>query len=75
MSFQKEVITKLEKINVQLAINTRILDEHQKRSTQMEERFKPVEDHVIFVNKLAKIVTATAALGASFAGIYGYFFR
>lgn len=41
----------------------------------MEERFKPVEDHVIFVNKLAKIVTATAALGASFAGIYGYFFR
>lgn len=75
MTFQKDVLGRLEKISIQLAVNTKILDEHQRRSTQLEERFKPIEEHVVFVNKLAKIIAATAALGASFAGIIGYFFR
>jgi hypothetical protein len=71
--FTEEVIVRLTKIESHLDRNTEVLNEHHKRSTQLEERFKPVEDHVEFLRKLGKFVIAIAAFGASVAGVISLF--
>lgn len=72
MSFKKEVVDKLVKIEIQLGVNNRILDEHHKRSTLMEERIKPLEASHVFFNKLSKAIIAFIAIIASIASIYSY---
>lgn len=73
MSFKKEVILRLEKIDQNLVINNHILDEHQKRSTQLEARVVPLEQSHIFVNKLAKVLVGLATLGAGLVSILHFF--
>ena len=75
MSFKKDVITKLDVISekqidhtIQLASNTRILEEHHKRSTNLEERVAPIENHVMFINKAVKVLSAILAACAAIAG-------
>ncbi len=72
MSFKKEVMEKLVKIEVQLGVNTEVLAEHQRRSTNLEERVKPLESSHVFFNKLAKAIIAFIAVIASIASIYSY---
>lgn len=43
------------------AIHNQILDKHERRSTNLEDRFKPVEDTYKF---LVKLTAAIAILGA-----------
>ena len=75
MSFKKEVITSLARIDAQLGVNTQVLTEHHKRSTQLEERVKPLEDSAIFFNKLAKAILAIAGIAGALASAYSYLFR
>ncbi len=86
MAFKKEVLDKLISIEekahgiamkvheqtIQLSVNNKILDEHHKRSTHLEERIKPIEDSQIFFNKLAKALIACMGVLASAAAIYHY---
>lgn len=62
MSFKKEVIDKLGSIEskqiehtVQLAVNNKILEDHTRRSTNLEARVLPIEQHVMFINKSMKV--------------------
>lgn len=81
MSFKRDVMNKLEiltleqsKHNTILDLNTKILDEHQRRSTNLEARILPLENQSVFINKLAKVTLSTAALVAALASAYHYLF-
>lgn len=81
MSFKREVLEKLDKIEsriteqvVNLALNTKVLDEHHKRSTQLEERVKPLEQSHLFTSKLLKAAMSTVAIVAACASAYHYIF-
>jgi predicted nuclease with TOPRIM domain len=71
--FTEEVLTRLTRIEGHLDRNTEVLSEHHKRTTQLEERFKPVEDHVRLLRALLKLGAVTLAAGASVAGILQLF--
>lgn len=77
--FKKEVMEKLSSIEfkvheiaVQQGVNNKILEEHHRRSTNLEERVKPLEQSQVFFNKLAKTLLAVLAILASSATIYHY---
>lgn len=72
MSFKKDVIQSLSKIEQQLAVNTEILDQHHKRSTMLEERVKPLEDGQMFFNKLVKVFMGLVTVTAGIAAAYKY---
>jgi len=79
MSFKKEVIEKLTSIEmkvheqaIQLGLNNRILDEHHKRSLNLEERVKPLEQSHVFFNKMSKVLLTVVGVLASIASIYRY---
>lgn len=74
MGFKKEVIVALTELKVQMGENTRVLAEHHKRSTMLEERVAPLENSAIFTNKLFKAITATLGILASCAAVYHYLF-
>lgn len=69
MAFKKEVIEKLDKINIELALNTRTLEEHHVRSSNLESRVKPLEESHVFFNKLAKALMAIVSICAGIAAI------
>ena len=87
--FKKEVLDKLASIEqkaygiemkvheqtLQLGLNNKILDEHHKRSVNLEERIKPIEDSHVFFNKLAKAVVAVIGVFASLAAAYHYLLK
>lgn len=75
MSFKDEVRASLTEIKVEIAKNTQVLTEHHVRSSNLEARIKPIENHVILVNSLVKIVLSLAACGAAVATIVHYFFN
>lgn len=80
MDLTKLILEKLDKIDekqtehtVQLAINSQILAEHHKRSTMLEERMKPIENHVVYIRKTLKMLGAIIATATSIAGIISLF--
>lgn len=73
MSFKKDVRDSLTEIKVELGKNTIVLNEHHVRSSNLEARMKPVEDHVIFISRFTKVVAGLAALGAASATIFHFF--
>lgn len=87
MNFEQTVLNKLEKIEdkidvhsdklekqtIEIAIGNKILDEHHKRSTQLEERLKPIEASYVFQHKLLELVVAVVSVFATIVGIYKYF--
>lgn len=79
MIFDKEIVKKLDKISdlqvqhtIQLARNTEVLDEHHVRASNLEARFKPVENHVLVVNSVVKIFLTILGAGGTLAGILHY---
>ena len=72
--FKTKVVESLARIEVRLDHNTTILDEHHKRSTQLEERIKPLEDSQIFFNKLSKVIMGAGGAVAALASAYHYLF-
>lgn len=67
----------LASVDKTLALQAQQLEQHMRRTDLAEENikmlreeFKPVEGHVEFVNKLAKLVALTAGIASAvFAGI------
>jgi hypothetical protein len=55
-----------------LAVNTEILTQHHQRSTLLEKRMVPVEDHVKFINKSVKAFAGLVATVAGLAAIFHY---
>lgn len=72
MSFKKDVIHRLDKINVELALNTKTLVDHHVRTSNIEARVVPLEHSHLFFNKLAKAVAGLIATGAGLAAIAHY---
>lgn len=57
-SLQRDHTAELKVYNIQLA-------DHIARTTALENRFIPVEEHVKFIQKLVKVVTIIAGLALS----------
>lgn len=72
MGFKKDVLDKLGKIESQLAVNNKILETHERRSTNLEERVIPLEQSHLFFNKLSKGMMALLGIIASCAAAYHY---
>jgi hypothetical protein len=72
MNFKDEVRGSLTEIKVELAKNTQTLMDHHVRSSNLEARFKPVEQHVILINNLVKIFIGAATAGASIVAVLHY---
>lgn len=74
MGFKKDVIVKLEKLTVEVALNNKILTDHHVRTSQIEARVVPLEASHIFFNKLAKAIMGLVTLIGGIAAIYKYLF-
>jgi len=55
---------KLDTMSEVLIKNTAILDEHQRRSTQLETRFEPIETHVKNLQGVVKFFKFLGVLAA-----------
>lgn len=64
-----KVIEKISSIDKTLVKQSVILDEHVKRSTQLENRMDPVETHVKMINGVIKFILLVSAI----AGIVAVF--
>ena len=73
MSFKKDVRQSLTDIKVELGKNTVTLMDHHVRSSNLESRMKPIEDHVVFINRTVKVILSVATFGAAIAAIAHYF--
>lgn len=81
MDFEKVVLDKLDKIElkqidhtVELAKNTMVLLEHHVRTTNIESRIRPLENHAHFNEKLFKVLVAACSILAALATLYKYLF-
>jgi len=63
-----KVIEHIANIDTTLAKQSVILDEHVKRSTQLEDRMEPVEKHVVMINGVLKFLGLLAAIAAIIEG-------
>lgn len=89
MSFEQEAREKLDKIlamqsehTTQLAVYNVQLKHHIKRSdllevgqAHLEERMKPIENHILFVDKMAKGIVTLAAVVSALAGFVHFFVK
>ena len=61
----KEIKQEITIQGKQLAVSTHIINEHERRSTQLEERFKPIEDNYKFQHKAMIVLSgASGVIGA-----------
>jgi hypothetical protein len=81
MSFKSDVRTRLEDIKVELARNTvetlnvkSDLHTHHVRTSNIEARLKPIENHVEFIGKTLKILIPVLT-GVMVYAIVHYFFK
>lgn len=81
MSFKEDVRRKLEEIStkqtehtVQMGFVQKVMEEHHRRSMNLEARVVPIEQHVISINKIVKIIVtvigSTAALLAILSRVW-----
>lgn len=66
----KEIKAQVLELVKQGAVNTSTLIQHERRSTNLEDRFKPVEDSHIFVRKLGAVLLSLAAVLSAAGGLY-----
>lgn len=57
----KEVKAQVVELVAESRVHNHILNEHHKRSTSLENRMEPIEDHVKFINKAIKVFGAICA--------------
>lgn len=67
--FTDKVLEDLTEIKVLQAKHTEVLEQHHQRSTQLEERFIPIEHHVIFIRGLSKFLLKALTALATILGI------
>lgn len=70
----KEVKEHVIKLVAQGAVHNTVLTQHEQRSTNLENRVKPIEDAYRFVGKLCASILAILSLLATLATIYHYVF-
>ncbi|GAC1499971.1 MAG: hypothetical protein NVS1B10_03230 [Candidatus Saccharimonadales bacterium] len=82
MDFEKIVLDKLDKIElkqiehtVALSKNTLILTEHHVRTTNLEARIRPIENHKHFVDMFTKVMIGIVTTAAAGAALYHYLFK
>jgi hypothetical protein len=64
-----KVVDAISGINVTLAKQAVVLEEHVKRSTMLEEQFKPVRKHVDIVNGILKLMGILGTCGGLIHGL------
>ncbi len=84
MELNEIILAKLDKIDskqeshenqmlqmtVNLALNTQILEQHHRRSTNLEDRFLPIEDHVQFQRKAIKLAIIFIPIAIAIVGLF-----
>ncbi len=65
----------ISRIDVTLAKQSVILDEHVKRSTMLEAKMEPIEKHVTIANAALKILGVLAGLGGGAHGVMHYIMK
>ncbi len=60
-----DIKSQLTEIHKVLAVNTHIMQVHERRSLQLEERFKPVEDDLRFRARISSWVWAGGLAGVT----------
>lgn len=61
----KEMKRMLVELVKQGAIHNEVLTQHEKRSTQLEERFKPIEQSWVFISKMSAVVMTGGAMATA----------
>lgn len=56
------IVENIVAINKTLEFQAKQLEEHIKRTTLLEERVKPIEDHVKFIQGILKLVLYLASI-------------
>lgn len=69
----RHLSTTVSDLAVQMARYNALLEEHIKRTSQLEARVKPIEDHVHLVAAFAKIGLATVSVLAALKNIFHIF--
>jgi len=82
MDFEQVVLDKLDKIEskqvehtVELARNTLVLTDHHVRTSNLEARIRPIENHKHFIDMLTKAIIAVVSTAAAGAALYHYLFK
>lgn len=65
-----KIIEKIASIDVTLAKQSVILEEHVKRTNLLEEKIEPIEKHVAMVNGALKLLGLIAIIVAIIEGTY-----
>jgi hypothetical protein len=63
----RQLLTELLK---QSAIHNEILAQHERRSTNLEDRFKPVEETYVFLSKFAGVLVGLCGISSAVLGLY-----
>jgi hypothetical protein len=63
------ITSRLSSIDSTLVKQSVILDEHVKRTTQLENRVRPVENHVAMISGVTKFIGLIAVLAAIVEGM------
>ena len=66
----KEIKAQLLDLNSKISVYNHLLDEHTKRSTNLEDRMKPIEAWYVGVSKMYIMITAVGGLILMFAAVY-----
>ena len=66
----KEIKSQVMELVKQGAIMNVTLIEHERRSTNLETRLKPIEDNHVFVRKLAAVMVAVCGAAGTITSIY-----
>lgn len=70
----KEIKGLVIQLVAQGAVHNEILSTHEKRSTNLEDRFEPIEKDYIFKSRLFTSILSTLGVVATLATIYKAFF-
>jgi glycerol dehydrogenase-like iron-containing ADH family enzyme len=71
----EKIVEHIGSIDVTLAKQSVLLDEHIKRSNMLEEKLAPVEKHVTIVNTILKVLGAAGATGGAAHGVLHYLMK
>lgn len=67
-----KVIDHTTSIDITLAKQHLVLEEHIKRTALLEKQVVPIQEHVNFINKLTKLVLAVVTAGAAIIEAWKY---
>jgi hypothetical protein len=63
------IVEKVASIDVTLKFQAKQLEEHIKRTQMLETRIIPIEDHVKFIQRIARILAWALAIPGTFSVI------